>query len=509
MAASVANRSEAVQSPVMNAHMSDDWQAALDRLYGFANWETRPPGTPHEFALDRIERLLDALGRPHHSWPAVHIGGTNGKGSTSAFVAETLGCAGYRVGLYTSPHMHTVRERIRVGRTLIAETEVIAWLDEHAALLDSLTGLTTFEVLTALAFDHFARAGVDIAVIEVGLGGRLDTTRVVRSVVSVLTPIGLDHREILGDTLRQIASDKVGILRPGVPVVSAPQAPEALAVITAEAHRLGCPLSLVGRDTTWTVRDSRPPTLDFVVHPPSGDASRRDPSTDPVPPISAVADDGGPASEPLHIAAELRLAGPHQHVNAAVAATALAVLRQAGWAITAAHIGDGLSRTTWPGRYDRWSLASGATLVVDGAHNPHGAAALIAALRHDDPSDGYAFVLGFGGGKDVDGMLDVLVPCAAAVFTVRADHPKALAADAVAARVLARAQAAIGAGSRLDDRSVTPCATMGQALEAAIAAAGPGGVAVATGSIFVAADAREAWLDALGTPITDRDAPRP
>ena len=344
-----------------NAHTPDDWQAALDRLYSFANWETRPPGTPHEFALDRIERLLDALGRPHHRWPAVHIGGTNGQGAARAVGAPAPVGAGGPGGLYTSPHMPTVRERIRVGRTLIAEAEVIAWLAAHAALLDGLTGLTTFEVLTALAFDHFARAGVDIAVVEVGLGGRLDTTRVVRSIVSVLTPIGLDHREILGDTLRQIASDKVGILLPGVPVVSAPQAPGAPAVITAEARRPGCPHAVVGGATTWTVRDSRPPVLDVVVHLPTGDATRRDRSTDAVPPIAAVADAGAPTSEPLHIAAGLRLAGPHQHVNAAVAATALAVLRQAGWAITAAHIGDGLSRTTWPGRYDRWSSASGAT----------------------------------------------------------------------------------------------------------------------------------------------------
>lgn len=461
-------------TPAAERRRVGDWQQALDRLYGFTNWETRPAGTPHAFALHRIERLLAALGSPHHAWPAVHVGGTNGKGSTCALVAAALGAAGYRVGLYTSPHLHTVRERIRVGDTLISEGRVIDWLNAHAALLDSLPGLTTFEALTALAFAHFAAEEVDIAVVEVGLGGRLDTTRVVRPAVSVLTPIGLDHREILGDTLRQIASDKVGIFVPGVPVVSAPQEPEALAVITAEAQRLGCPLALVGRDATWTLRSTRPPSIALAADPP-------------------------PHGDPLRLVVAPALAGPHQVVNAVVAATALAVLRRVGWRLADADIVSGLEGARWPGRYERWATPDGATLVVDGAHNPHGAAALADALTALDPADGYAFVLGFGGGKDVDGMLDALLPLASTVFTVRADHPKALGADAVATLVLAKRP----------DLPVTPCGSVGGAIDAALAAAGPDGVAVVAGSLFAAADAREAWLDRLGVQIVDRDAPRP
>lgn len=453
------------------------WQDALDRLYGFTNWETRPPGTPHTFALERIERLLAALGQPHHAWPAVHVGGTNGKGSTCAFIAAALQAAGYRVGRFTSPHMHTVRERMRVDDRLITEGEVIAWLDTHGALLDSLPGLTTFEVMTALASDHFRAAGVDLAVVEVGLGGRLDTTRVVRPIVSVLTPIGLDHREILGDTIRQIASDKVGIFSPGVPVVSAPQEHDAAAVIDAEVKRLGCPLWRVGRDTRWhVVPATRPPAI-----------------------AVAVAGPGGSPDDAAHYTFVPGLHGAHQQVNAAVAATALTVLDRTGWPVPSAAIAAGLEAARWPGRYERWPTPAGGTLVVDGAHNPHGAAALVAALADVDPAAGYVFVLGFGGGKDVDGMLDVVLPRAAAVVAVQADHPKALPADAVAARVAAR---------RPDLPVTAHGADVAAALDAAVMAAGDG-VAVATGSIFVAADVREAWLERLGTPVVERDAPRP
>lgn len=450
------------------------WQRALDRIYGFTNWETRPPGTPHTFALERIEHLLAALGQPHHAWPAVHVGGTNGKGSTCAFVAAALAAAGYRVGRYTSPHLHTVRERIRVGDRLIGEAEVIAWLDTHRALLDALAGLTTFEVLTALAFDHFRAAEVDIAVVEVGLGGRLDTTRVVRPAVSVLTSIGLDHREILGDTVRQIASDKVGIFHPGVPVVSAPQEPDAAAVIDAEARRLGCPLSIVGRDARWRVRPgTRPPVLDIEVD--AGDAP------------------------PTRYAVAPGLLGPHQHVNATVAAAALTVLDGHGWPVASAAVEAGLAAARWPGRYERFPTPAGGTLVVDGAHNPPGIAALLAALDAVDPAPAYVFVLGFGGGKDVDAMLDALGPRAAHVVTVQADHPKALDAARLADRI---------AGRGLRVPLTVGGADMAAALDRALAAAGAG-VVVATGSIFVAADVREAWLDRLGTPVRERDAPRP
>ena len=203
--------------------MIDRWQAALDRLYGLANWETRPPGTQPSFELDRMRRILDALGRPEQRWPALHVAGTNGKGSTCAMLASALRESGYRVGLYSSPHLHSLRERIQVDGRPISEAAVCDWLDAQAGLFAREPATTTFEALTALAFDHFAREAVDIAVVEVGLGGRLDSTNLVEPAVCAITPIGMDHAEVLGPTLSVIARDKAGILKPGVPAVIAPR----------------------------------------------------------------------------------------------------------------------------------------------------------------------------------------------------------------------------------------------------------------------------------------------
>ncbi len=445
------------------------WQAALDAFYGLANWETRPPGTLPSFELDRIRAVLADLGHPERRWPAVHVGGTNGKGSTCALLAAGLQASGYRTGLYTSPHMHTVRERIQVDGEPVGEPVVLAWLPTLRDLAARHPGLTTFEALTALAFDHFARAAVDVAVIEVGLGGRLDTTNVVAPAATVLTPIGLDHTQVLGDTVDQIAADKAGIFKPGVPVISAPQVAAAAAVVAAAAARIGAPVTWVGRDVTWRAGDATPWGQAIAVDVPGG---RR-------------------------YATRIGLAGPHQAVNAATAVAALDGLARAGWAITPATVAGGLAAARWPGRFEclRAPGAGGAAVVVDGAHNPPAAAVLGAALDACFPGRPRWLILGLSSDKDAGGILDALLGGVDRVIAARAAHPRAMPADAVAAAVAER-------GGRAE-AAMSPAA----ALEAALAEAPADAVVVAAGSIFLAADVRLAWFAHEGLPLPPHDPP--
>lgn len=454
------------------------WQRALDELYGFVNWETKAAGARTVYRLDRVRAILAAQGDPQRAWPAVHVGGTNGKGSTCAMIASILRASGYRTGLYSSPHMHTVRERIQVDGRPIAEREVEAWLERRRELLAAHEGVTTFEVLTALAFEHFARREVDVAVVEVGLGGRLDTTRVVEPAVTVLTSIGLDHREVLGDTLRQIASDKVGILRPGVPAIAAPQEPEALAVIEAECERLGVPLALVGREAACEVVELDPHGQRLAIA------------------VAGTAAGHAPARYDVRTV----LLGPHQRVNATAAVAAADALRRAGWRIDRGSVARGMGAARWPGRFEilaaPGSPSEGAAFVVDGAHNPHAVAALVATLAEVFPDRRRTIlIVGIGGEKDRGAMLASLLPHADRILTARADHPKAIPAEALAGEI------------RAAGREADPCASPASALAAARAEAGPGDVVLATGSIFLAADVREAAADLGWLELTERDPP--
>ena len=470
------------------------WQDALDFLYRRANWEAAPPGVGPEFKLGRVRRLLALLGNPQDTWRAVHVGGTNGKGSTSAIIATGLRSAGYRVGLFTSPHMHTMRERIRVNDTYISEEAILAWLNRHQDTLQSMDGLTTFEALVALAFSHFANTQVDVAVVEVGLGGQLDATNVLSNqLLSVITPIGLDHTEILGDTVEQIAADKAGIFRPGVPAVIAPQQPEAYSVLRHQASLLGTPLLTVGTDVTWRV------TRD--------DLAGQWLEIDPGHPLTfSHAKDGHhpqrearsyvPFTGPLHFP----LLGRHQQANAATAVAALDLLNRTGLHVSPDAIRHGAAATRWPGRLEVFTLPNGGHLVLDGAHNPHGAAALVEALEHYFPSAPRHLILGIGGGKDASSIIAELIPGANSIITARSEHPKALPAELVAD--LVQTHPAFSSTIPLD---VAP--TPADAVRTAISRAQPGDVVICAGSIFLVADAREAWFTLIGQPLPPHDPP--
>ena len=280
------------------------YQDALDTIFSYVNYEkkVRYPYDAVTFDLSRMERILALLGRPHDRFQCVHIAGTKGKGSTSAMVESVLRAAGYKTGLFTSPHLHTFRERIRYRGGLMSKAQLVDLLERCRPAIDATPDITAFEVMTALAFQFFAEQGVDWAVLEVGLGGRLDATNVVHPAVCAITSLSYDHMELLGHTLSLIAFEKAGIIKAGVPVVSAPQEPEAMAVIQRVSQDIGARLTVVGQD--WTCdSDGRDLTGQYLTI-------------------------RGPGGRPVLSGLRIALLGQHQRDNATVAVAMLHELRE-------------------------------------------------------------------------------------------------------------------------------------------------------------------------------------
>ena len=355
--------------------------------------------------LERIEAMLDAIGRPEQAFTIAQVGGTNGKGSISAMLAAILQAAGRRVGLYTSPHLAHYRERIRVDGRPISESDFVDGVDALGTLITRLD-LTVFEAGTALALDHFCRERVDVAVLEVGLGGRLDATTVGKPRVVVLGPIDYDHQHELGDTLTLIAAEKAAIIRSGV-AFSARQHPEAEAVITRRAAEAGVPLSLEGRDLRVT-------PLDFSL-----EAQRLHLE--------------GPDWRIPDVACGLL--GVYQPGNALLAAAAARELGADEGAIRA-----GLRGARWPGRFQIFRRDP--LVILDGAHNPAGARALAASLRAYFPGRPVTFVIGVLADKDAGGILAALRPLAARVILTASANPRAAPPDALRALLPAGARVA-------------------------------------------------------------------
>ncbi len=298
-----------------------------------------------ELGLERIQRLLEALGKPQERVPLVHVAGTNGKGSVCAYLAAVLRAAGYRVGRYTSPHLVSWRERIVVNGDTIAAPDLIARLKQVVAAIDPAhPSPTQFEVFTAAAWLHFAEAGVDVAVMEVGLGGRLDATNVVDTpLVSMIISLSREHWQRLGPTLADIAREKAGVLKPGRPAVIGPLPAEAEAVVQARLAELGCP-------AVW-----------------------------PAPAVSLAAGLARYGQGDEAVTYPLPLLGEHQLTNSAIAIAALQTLRVQGWGISDAAIAQGMGNARWPGRLQwvTWGQESAEyPLLIDGAHNPAAAQVL-------------------------------------------------------------------------------------------------------------------------------------
>lgn len=412
-----------------------DYRGSLDYLYGLQRFGIK-------LGLENIRTLLARLDHPESAFGILHVGGSNGKGSVSAALAEILAQAGYRVGLYTSPHLHSFTERIRVGGTAIAEDEVARLTAEIRSLADGVAA-TFFEFTTALALLHFRRRQVDFAVLEVGMGGRLDATNAVTPRLSIITPICRDHAEHLGGTLAAIAAEKAGIIKPGVPLVLGRQEPEALAVLLERAQRLCAPVLLCGRD--------------FAPLPAAGGFSFRSPG--------------------LELAGlQPGLAGAHQHDNLSVALAAAGLLRGQGAHLPEAALRAGVAQVRWPGRLEWWQGRR--EVLLDGAHN-EGGAKVLAAYLATLGAEGIRWVVGLKGDKRPDAILDPLLPLVTAIYCTEPATETAVPSEALRRR----GEAAGVAGSV----HATPAA----AVAAALADRRGNEIVLVAGSLFLVAAARE------------------
>lgn len=406
--------------------------------------------------LDRTAELLDRLGRPQDQLKFVHVAGTNGKGSTCAYLASILQAAGLRTGLFTSPYLITFEERIRVDGANIAYDELVeATLlvkEQAEAMADHPT---EFELMTAVALVHFARRGCDIVVLEVGLGGRLDSTNVIDAPeAAVIARIGLDHTKLLGTTLAAIAGEKAGIVKPGSAVVSWPQEPEAMAVVERAAADAGDALAVV-------------------------DPSRL--SADPVD-WSASGAPARPFSYGRFADLRTRLLGSYQPANAALAIETADALRGRGWPVDDDAVRQGVAEAVWPGRFEIVRAGEGEpTVVVDGGHNPQGARALVDSLNDVFPGRKPVFVIGVLEDKDYPAMLETVLPLGAAFVTVTPDNPRALPADKLARAIRWTGQDLLGCSACVNPYVARD---MADALAKARELAGPEGLVCAFGSLY-------------------------
>lgn len=453
----------------MIAYANTRYQQALDYLYGFINFEKTPIDRYHISKMDtsRTGQMLKLLGRPQEQYPTIHIAGTKGKGSVAAMCAAVLRAAGLRVGLYTSPHLREFRERIRVltpddpdGR--ISEDAVVDEVERLKTAVDALppqppdnsSGVTWFEAMTTMAFCHFAARQVDIAVVEVGLGGRLDATNVLEPLVSVITSLSLDHTRFLGDTLTDIAYEKGGIIKRDIPLVSAPQRPEALAELERLTAERGTTLTLVGRDWQFTAANHR----------------------------LTISRSPDPLFVPDSTIFEIALAGLHQVENAAVALATLAAVRQALPQLDLAALRTGLATTVWPGRLDVIHRSdAGPTFLVDAAHNPDSAAKLAQALQNDFTFERLVFIFGAPSDKSIPAMMQALFPLADRIIMAAADHPRA-----------ARPAELVTQAAELGFTAVA-APDLVAALTLAFAGAGPADLICATGSIIFVGNLLIQW----------------
>jgi dihydrofolate synthase/folylpolyglutamate synthase len=415
-----------------------------------------------KFDLAHMRRLVEALGNPQRKLPSVLIAGTNGKGSTAATLASIVQAAGYRTGLYTSPHLVRVNERIQINHEQISDAEFAMIYDRVEAVAHELVERgelpwhpSFFEMLTAMAFEYFASAGVELAVLEVGLGGRLDATNIADPCISVITDIDFDHQIFLGNTLPEIAREKAGIIRPKGTVVLLPQHP------------------VVNETLGKEIMDREANAISAVKHMPS-----MTPGAD-----HELAETAGQNKFPLavmdeEIMVDFPLAGRHQLRNLALAITAAEQLNQCGFKISPHDVEQGIHLTRWPARFQVIPGEDGLPeIVLDVAHNPAGAWALRSALSTFYEDRPLTFIFGSMRDKAISEIADILFPLAERVIATQADNPRAASPEAIVK---------IGTHTQTE---ILQAKSVREALERARALAGKNGVIVITGSIYIVGEA--------------------
>ena len=406
------------------------------------------------YNLERMEEFLDRIGNPHRRVPAVHIAGTKGKGSTAALCDAAFHAAGLSTGFYSSPHLHTFRERMRRNCQPVSQDEFAGLVADIWPLRNDAANdvVTLFEFLTGMAFHCFDQARADVQTVEVGLGGRLDATNVVDADVCVITSVSMDHAKILGDTIGEIAADKAGIIKPGCIPIIAPQRAEAMASILDACNRVGVEPVLVGRDVTWEPRGSYLGGQYLTV-------------------------EGLLGSYEL----DLPLLGDYQMENAATAVAAIeSISRVQGFDMSAESLVEGFRSVSWPCRMEL--LARAPLVVADGAHNDYSIDKLLESLPHYFEYERLLVIAGFSRDKNVDAMVDSLAPAADLAIAAQARHPRALGAEELSDMLKERGAETV----------IAP--TPSEALELARAEAGSRDLVLATGSLFLAAEVREAAL---------------
>ena len=405
-------------------------------------WKGSVPG------LSRTRELLSQIGNPQQSLKFVHIAGTNGKGSTAAMLSSILEEAGFTVGLYTSPFINRFNERMQVNNVCIGDEELAKLADFIRPYADSMDDAPTeFELITAIAMEYFKRKQCDIVVLEVGMGGALDSTNIIDTPeVAIITAMGYDHTRELGSTMTEIASAKAGIIKPHGQVVAYGQNEEAQAVFEKVCKEQGSTLHYPDYATLV------PGSFDLT---------------------------GQNFSYGSWKDLRIPLAGSYQIYNAAVVLTAVDILRQEGWAINDAAVRRGLAETRWPARFE--VLQRDPIFIVDGGHNPHGIRATAESLKRIFPDKKFVFVTGVMADKDVEHILGLIVPMADRFYTVTPGNPRAMKAEVLAERIRAMGAEAI------------PCASVADGVKSAIEYAGKDGVCCALGSLYMSGDVRDCF----------------
>ena len=400
-------------------------------------WKGTIPG------LERIQALLDAMGNPERKCKFVHVTGTNGKGSTCAMVASILRKAGYKTGLYTSPYLIRFNERIQINGEQISDADICELTEYVKPFAESIFERPTeFEMVTAIGFEYFARHKCDIVVCEVGMGGEFDATNVIPAPeAAVICNIGLDHTEVLGDTLEKIAGAKAGIIKPGCDAVLYRERPSVEAVFEERCKALNAPLHKADFDS-----------LHLLSHSLEGQVFDW---------------------ERFH-ALRLPLLGEHQLHNAAVALTTARVLQKRGWKITDEQIREGIESVRWPGRFEL--MRKDPMFIIDGGHNPQCLEALVRAFNDYLPGRKITFLNGCMADKDFGEMFADLVPYAKEFVTVTPENPRALKAEDLKQHLLRY------------HLPVTACATVAEGVRTAIEHAGTDGVVCACGSLYMIGD---------------------